>query len=70
MPNYEIFYRDCDGKLVEKFSFRCATPMQAKIMAHAMKARPFTMIEVWHGDRLVYERPERFSGEIGDRRIA
>jgi hypothetical protein len=59
MPSFEIYYRDRDGTLVEKFSFRCATPMQAKIMAHAMKARPFTEIEVWQGDALVYERPER-----------
>ncbi|MGB8364021.1 MAG: hypothetical protein ACLQUZ_16130 [Rhizomicrobium sp.] len=70
MPSYEISYRDLDGNLVEKFSVSCATPMQAKIMAHAMKAQPFTMIEVWQGDCLVYERPERLLSDIAMRRTA
>lgn len=59
MPSFEIYYRDRDGVLVEKLSVRCATPMQAKIMAHAMKVRPFTEIEVWEDDALVYQRPAR-----------
>lgn len=59
MPSYEIYYRDQDGRLVEKFSVDCATPMQAKILAHAMKVHPFAEIEVWLEDALVYERPER-----------
>jgi hypothetical protein len=57
MPSFEIYYRAQDGKLVEKFSVHCASPMQAKIMAHAMKAQPHAEIEVWLGDALVYERP-------------
>lgn len=60
VPSYEIYYREQDGTLVEKFSVECATPMQAKIMSHAMKARPHAEIEVWQGEALVYERPERF----------
>ena len=59
MPSFEIYYRDHDGTLIEKFAVHCASPMQAKIMAHAMKARPFAEIEIWQGDTLVYERPER-----------
>lgn len=59
MPNFEIYYRNSEGKLVEKFSVRCATPLQAKVMAHAMKAYPFAEIEIWQDDALVYERPER-----------
>ena len=57
MPNFEINYAQ-DGRLVEKLSFCCATPMQAKIMAHAMKSHPFAQIEVWLEDSLVYERPQ------------
>jgi len=59
MPSYEIYYREQDGTLVEKFSVHCATPMHAKVLAHAMKTRPATEIEVWLGDSLVYERPYR-----------
>lgn len=59
MPSYEIYYREQDGKLVEKLSVHCASPTQAKVMAHAMKACPRTEIEVWQGDALVYERPNR-----------
>lgn len=59
MPNFEIYYRAPNGKLIEKFSVDCASSMQAKIMAHAMNARPFAEIEVWQEDALVYERPER-----------
>jgi hypothetical protein len=58
VPDYDICYREQDGTLVEKFSVRCATPMQAKILAHAMKTRPFSEIEVWDGEALVYARPE------------
>lgn len=59
MPSYEIYYREQDGRLVEKLSVHCASPTQAKIMAHAMKVQPRTEIEVWQGDALVYERPQR-----------
>jgi hypothetical protein len=57
MPNFEINYAQ-DGKLIEKLSFCCETPMQAKVMAHAMKSHPFAEIEVWLDDTLVYERPQ------------
>jgi len=57
VPNFEINYAQ-DGRLVEKLSFYCATPMQAKVMAHAMKSHPFAEIEVWLEDSLVYERPQ------------
>ncbi len=64
MPSFEIYYRDRDGTLFEKLSVRCSTPTQAKVMAHAMKTHPFAEIEVWQGDELVYERPERVETEI------
>lgn len=57
MPSFEINYAQ-DGKLVEKLSVLCATPMQAKVLAHAMKSHPFAEIEVWLEDSLVYERPQ------------
>jgi hypothetical protein len=59
MPSFEIYYREQDGTLVEKFSVHCASHTQAKVMAHAMKARPAAEIEVWLEDCLVYERPCR-----------
>ena len=59
MPSFEIYYREQDGTLVEKFSVHCASPMHAKVMAHAMKTTPRAEIEVWLGDDLVYERPVR-----------
>jgi hypothetical protein len=64
MPSFEIYYREQDGRLVEKFSVDCASPLKAKIMAHAMKAHPGTEIEVWLGDALVYERPLRYAVEV------
>ncbi len=63
MQCYDVQYLDLYGKLVDKFSICCDTVVQAKIMAHALKAHPFGQIEVWQGDALVYERPERFSRE-------
>ena len=59
MPSFEIYYREQDGRLVEKFSVRCASPLKAKIMAHAMKFHPSSEIEIWQGDLLIYERPLR-----------
>jgi hypothetical protein len=71
MPDFEIHYRDPKGALVDKFSVHCATSMQAKILAHAMKTRPFGEIEVWLGERLVYERPDRrHSHQFGERNVA
>ena len=68
MPSFEIYYREQDGRLVEKFSVRCASPLKAKIMAHAMKIHPRAEIEIWEGDALVYERPLRHLAETeGDR---
>jgi hypothetical protein len=43
MPSFEIYYREQDGRLVEKFSVRCASPLKAKIMAHAMKIQRSSM---------------------------
>jgi hypothetical protein len=64
VPSFEINYAQ-DGRLVEKLSFFCATPTQAKVMAHAMKSHPFAEIEVWLDDALVYARPQLpTSGEL------
>ncbi len=71
MLDFEIHYRDPKGALLDKLSVSCATPMHAKILAHAMKTRPFGEIEVWLGDRLVYERPDRrLSHRLGCHRAA
>jgi hypothetical protein len=66
MPSFEIYYREQDGTLVEKFAVHCASHTQAKVMAHAMKASPSAVIEVWLEDSLVYERPSRALEECGD----
>ncbi len=59
MPSYDIRYLDEDGTLKGKIAFECANDIQAKVLAHAMKARDAKRIEVWDGPTLVYERPER-----------
>lgn len=59
MPSYDIRYLDDDGTLKARIAFECATDIQAKVMAHAMKAGNAKRIEVWDGPTLVYERPER-----------
>jgi len=59
MPEYEFNYRHSDGSLACKVSAICGDERQAKILAHAMKEREFKTLEVWEGETLVYERPQR-----------
>lgn len=59
MPHYEICYRNEDGSLAAKFTTPCPDDKRAKILAHAMKSREHKALEVWDGDTLVYERPDR-----------
>ena len=62
MPSYDICYLNQDGTLNAKIATECANDMQAKILAHAMKAAGATRIEVWDGVNLVYERPVTLAG--------
>ena len=57
MPAYEICYLHKDGTLAAALSANCQGDKQAKILAHAMKLQSAKRIEVWSGERLVYERP-------------
>ncbi len=57
MTSYEICYLNEDGSLNARIATECANDMQAKILAHAMKAAGAKRIEVWDGVRLIYERP-------------
>lgn len=57
MPNYEIYYLNGDGTLDARVAAECASDMQAKVLAHAMKKKGLKQIKVWDGDNLVYERP-------------
>ena len=57
MPSYEICYLNQDGTLNAKIAADCANDMQAKVLAHALKAEGFRRIEVWNGVTLIYERP-------------
>jgi hypothetical protein len=57
MTNYEICYLNEDGSLNARIATECSNDMQAKILAHAMKAVGSKRIEVWDGVRLIYERP-------------
>jgi hypothetical protein len=59
MPSYDIRYLDDDGTLKAKIATECTNDMQAKVLAHAMRAKGTKRIEVWDGPTLVYERPER-----------
>lgn len=57
MLNYEICYTDRRGALVGKISAECASRTHAAVLAHAMKFREWLSVEVWEGERLIYERP-------------
>jgi hypothetical protein len=59
MRNYEICYLKEDGTVSATFSASCLNEQQAKILAHAMKLNGFLRMEVWDGQKLVYERPLR-----------
>jgi hypothetical protein len=56
---YEICFRHNDGTIALKYDLACADDTHAKIMAHALMSREYSSLEVWHGDELVYQRPER-----------
>jgi len=58
MPNFDFLYRRSDGTLALKLTAMCADERRAKVLAHAMKIAESCQFEVWHGDALVYERPE------------
>ncbi len=58
MPSYDICYLNDDGTVAAKIAAECANDTQAKVLAHAMKAKGSKRIEVWDGVTLVYERPE------------
>jgi len=59
MPHYEINYLGEDGHLACKLAAQCDRDSQAKVLAHALKAREFKSLEVWNGSALIYERPHR-----------
>jgi hypothetical protein len=59
MRNYEICYLNEDGTINATFSATCVNEQQAKNLAHAMKLNGFRRLEVWDGQKLVYERPLR-----------
>lgn len=60
MPSYQICYFDDHGSLACSFSAMCASEMQAKVLAHAMKLSDYKTFEVWRDHALVYERPQHF----------
>jgi len=59
MPAYEICYLRTDGSFAAAIAANCRDDKQAKILAHAMKLESAKRMEVWSGDRLVYERPQQ-----------
>lgn len=62
MPSYDICYLNEDGSLNARIATECSNDMQAKVLAHAMKAAGSKRIEVWDGVTLVYERPVTLQG--------
>lgn len=60
MPSYDIRYLNDDGSLNATIATECANDIQAKVLAHALKAEGSRRIEVWDGPTLVYERPESY----------
>lgn len=59
MTPYEINYFKQDGSLAGKFTAQCASDTAAKVLAHAMKMDDARQIEVWHGETLIYTRPQQ-----------
>ena len=66
MQSFEFCYLNADGSLAATVAACCANERQAKIFAHAMKLSDTTHFEVWMGEKLVYERPERFEDSRRD----
>jgi hypothetical protein len=59
MPSYDIRYLNEDGSLAVKVAADLANATQAKVLAHAMKAKGLPRLEVWDGECLIYQRPHR-----------
>jgi hypothetical protein len=59
MPSYDICYLNEDGTLAVKVAADLANETQAKVLAHAMKAKGVPRLEVWDGECLVYKRPQQ-----------
>jgi hypothetical protein len=57
MPSYDIRYLNEDGTLAAEVAAELANETQAKVLAHAMKAKSTRRIEVWRGRSLIYQRP-------------
>ena len=57
MADYDIRYQWGDGQPALSLRIACADDREAKIMAHAMKAREHKSFEVWKDEALVYKRP-------------
>ncbi len=58
MPSYDIRYLDADGAVTASVAADCANDIQAKVLAHALKADGAKRIEVWDGPHLIYQRPD------------
>ena len=59
MPSYDIRFLNDDGTLAAAVAAECANETKAKVLAHAMKNKDHARLEVWDGETLVYERPQR-----------
>jgi hypothetical protein len=57
LAQFEINYLDERGGLLEKLCAECRSEREAKVLAHAMKAKKFSSFEVWHDEALIYQRP-------------
>ena len=64
MPSYEICYIDRAGSFAGKIAVQCANSKDAAILAHAMKFREWLQVEVWEGEKLIYERPAAPSRKV------
>ena len=42
-----------------QFDVDCSSDLRAKVLAHSIMSRGYCGLEVWDGDRLIYQRPER-----------
>ena len=59
MPNYEINYLHEDGSVACKFSAPCPVVLFVCFLVFVLLCCQYRGLEIWDGERLVYERPER-----------
>lgn len=48
-----------DRRIGLQFDVDCTSDLHAKVLAHSIMSRQYCELEIWYGDQLIYQRPER-----------